>query len=318
MLEKIDFDSIVKQLKKRRAKRVGIQLPDGLKYKSDEITERIEKAGFEVILSGHGTYGACDVDVALLQEVDVLVHFAHTPIFTLEKVIYAPYLFNFDAELVVELEIKERRLALIATAQYAWKLEEVKRVLDERGYEVELKTGKRVTMPGQVLGCNYSVLRNSKAEAILFVGDGLFHPVGAAIYTGKKVYRFSPLSNEFEEIRYDDFMRKRMLEIARVMDVKKKGAIIVSSKLGQKRIGIAERLKRRAAKAGKLLDIIMMDEITPVKLSNFPYGYYVNTACPRISYDDAKLYAVPILTPQEFEIVIGLRKWEDYEMDEVR
>jgi 2-(3-amino-3-carboxypropyl)histidine synthase len=173
-------------------------------------------------------------------------------------------------------------------------------------------------MPGQVLGCNYSVLRNSKAEAILFVGDGLFHPVGAAIYTGKKVYRFSPLSNEFEEIRYDDFMRKRMLEIARVMDVKKKGAIIVSSKLGQKRIGIAERLKRRAAKAGKLLDIIMMDEITPVKLSNFPYGYYVNTACPRISYDDAKLYAVPILTPQEFEIVIGLRKWEDYEMDEVR
>lgn len=318
ILARIDFDDIIGKLKERNAKIVGIQLPDGLKFKSDEIAEKIEKAGFDVLLSGSSCYGACDIDTALLDEVDVLIHFAHTPVFELEKVIYAPYFVDFDAKRVAELEIAEKRIALIATAQYAWKLNEVKEVLEEIGYEVELKEGSsRIKMPGQVLGCNYTVLKNSKADAVLFIGDGLFHPVGAAIYTGKKVYRFSPLSNEFEEVKHESFLKRRMLLIAKAMDTRKKGAIIVSSKMGQKRLGIARKLKEYAVNAGKELDIIIMDEISPAKLSNFPYGYYINTACPRISYDDASLYSVPVLTPQEFEIVIGLRKWEDYAMDEI-
>ncbi len=317
-LARIDFDNIIEELKRRNAKVVGIQLPDGLKFKSDEIVEKIEDAGFEVILSGSSCYGACDIDLTLLDEVDVLVHFAHTPVFELEKVIYAPYFVDFDVKRVAELKIPERRIALIATAQYAWKLKEVKDLLEEKGYEIELKEGSsRIKMPGQVLGCNYTVLKNSEADAILFIGDGLFHPIGAAIYTGKKVYRFSPLSNEFEEVKHESFLRKRMLLIAKAMDTKKKGAIIVSSKMGQKRLGIARKLKENAANAGKKLDIIMIDEISPAKLSNFPYGYYVNTACPRISYDDANLYPAPLLTPQEFEILIGLRKWEDFAMDEI-
>jgi len=318
ILARIDFDDIIKQLKERNAKTVGIQLPDGLKFKSDEIAEKIEKAGFEVLLSGSSCYGACDIDTALLDEVDVLIHFAHTPVFELEKVIYAPYFVDFDVKRVAELEIAEKRIALITTAQYAWKLNEVKKVLEEKGYEVELKEGSsRIKMPGQVLGCNYTVLKNSKADAVLFIGDGLFHPVGAAIYTGKKVYRFSPLSNEYEEVKHESFLKRRMLLIAKAMDTKKKGAIIVSSKMGQKRLGIARKLKEYAVNAGKKLDIIVMDEISPAKLSNFPYGYYVNTACPRISYDDASLYPVPVLTPQEFEILVGLRKWDDYAMDEI-
>ena len=315
ILARIDFDDIIRQLKEKNAKIVGVQLPDGLKFKAHEIVERIENAGFDVILSGSSCYGACDIDTALLDEVDVLVHLAHTPIFELEKVIYAPYFVDFDTH--IDVEIPEKRIALIATAQYAWKLGEVKEVLEGKGYEVELKGGSsRIKMPGQVLGCNYTVLKNSEADAVLFIGDGLFHPVGAAIYTGKKVYRFSPLSNEFEEVKSEDFIKKRMLLIAKAMDAER-GAIIVSSKMGQKRMNVARRLRENALNAGKKLDIIIMDEITPVKLSNFPYEYYVNTACPRISYDDASLYSMPILTPQEFEILVGLRKWEDYEVDEI-
>jgi 2-(3-amino-3-carboxypropyl)histidine synthase len=285
-----------------------------LKFKSSKIVEKIEERGFEVILSALGSYGACDIDITLLNEVDVLLHFGHTELLKMDRVICIPYF--IDYELSSAIRIEERNIALIATVQYAWRLDEVKRKLEEEGYKVELRRGN-LAMPGQVLGCNYSVLKDSKADAVLFIGDGLFHPLGAAIYTGKKVYRFSPLTNEFEEVKHDDFMKKRMNLIAKALYSESRGAIIISCKPGQKRIKLAKKLKKKAKKAGKKVDLIVVDEITPVKLSSFPYGYYVNTACPRISYDDAELFPVPILTPAEFEIMIGTRSWDDYRMDEL-
>ena len=312
---RIDFDDLIKQIESYNATRVGLQLPDGLKFRCSEIIDRLEKQGFQVILSGSASYGACDIDVSLLEEVDVLVHIGHSQLLNIDRIIYIPYFIeyslNFD-----EIKIEEKKIALIATIQYAWKLKEVKRELEKRNYEVELRRGRNMAFPGQVLGCNYSALKNSNADAVLFIGDGLFHPVGAAIYTRKKVYRYSPLSKEFEEVRCEEFLRKRLNTIAGIMYSDRKGAIVVSSKPGQKRLKMAERLKK-GAEGSRSVDIIFTDEVTPSKLSNFPYGYFVNTACPRISYDDAELFSVPILTPQEFEIVIGKRDWDDYRMDEI-
>ena len=41
------------------------------------------------------------------------------------------------------------------------------------------------------------------------------------------------------------------------------------------------------------------------------------TACPRIAIDDSAMYKKPVITPQELEIVLGLRDWDDYLMDEI-
>ncbi len=316
-MRKLDLESVLPELQRRKAKRIGIQIPDGLKYRCEKIAEFFESRGYEVVISGSACYGACDVDLDLLRDVDVLLHLAHTPIFDIDRVLYVPYYIDYDLEVFEDLDIEEKRIALIASAQYAWKLPQVKEVLEGRGYEVELKTGsKRVKMPGQVLGCNYTVLRNSKAEAVLFVGDGLFHPIGAKIYTKKKVYRFCPLDGEFEEVERDveDFLRKRYVSISKAIEAER-GAIIVSSKIGQKRLGLALKLKVLAKERGRNVEVIYLDDVTPQRLENFLYGYYVNTACPRISYDDVELYSVPILTPQEFEILLGVRK--DYEVDEI-
>ena len=314
---KLDLESILVELKERNARRIGIQLPDGLKYRCKNIAEFFESKGFEVIISGSACYGACDIDLNLLKDVDVLLHFAHTPIFEMKDVIYVPYYVDYDLEDFEDIEIEEKRIALIASAQYAWKLPKVKEILEKRGYYVELNRGSdRVKMLGQVLGCNYTVLRNTKAEAVLFIGDGLFHPIGAKIYTGKKVYRFCPLDKEFEEVNLNDFLKRRYLIISKAMEAER-GAILVSSKIGQKRLSLAMKLKRLAKEKGRNIDIIYMDDITPQKLENFQYNYFVNTACPRISYDDIELYSVPILTPQEFEILLGIREWENYAVDEI-
>jgi 2-(3-amino-3-carboxypropyl)histidine synthase len=43
----------------------------------------------------------------------------------------------------------------------------------------------------------------------------------------------------------------------------------------------------------------------------------VTTACPRVALDDAAKYRIPILTPPEFEVLLGEREWEEYEFDEI-
>jgi 2-(3-amino-3-carboxypropyl)histidine synthase len=316
ILDRIDFSSIFSQLRKVNARKVGVQLPDGLKFYAAELTEIFEKEGFEVIVSGKGSYGACDMDLELLDHCDYLLHFAHTPILRIDRVIYVPYQVDYPLEPFYQVKIPEKSIALIATAQYAWKLQEVKAVLEKKGYEVELKTGKELKYPGEVLGCNYTALQDVKADAVLFVGDGLFHPIGAAIYTGKKVYRLSPLSNEFEEVNVERFIRKRMAAIVKAMDGRKCG-IIVSTKPGQKRERLALELKRRAKEKGLSCFVILTDEISAEKIYNFRADFLVNTACPRISYDDAEAFHVPVLTPQEFQIVLGERSFEDYAMDEI-
>jgi len=76
----LELDRVIKQIKKQKAKKVCIQLPDGLKPNAKEIVDRIKKeTKAEVIIWAGSCFGACDlaIDVERLG-VDLLVHFGHS------------------------------------------------------------------------------------------------------------------------------------------------------------------------------------------------------------------------------------------------
>jgi 2-(3-amino-3-carboxypropyl)histidine synthase len=52
-------------------------------------------------------------------------------------------------------------------------------------------------------------------------------------------------------------------------------------------------------------------------LLNLGFSCYVNTACPRLAYDDQVRFPVPVLSPQEFEILCNVRTWDEYAIDEI-
>ena len=60
-----------------------------------------------------------------------------------------------------------------------------------------------------------------------------------------------------------------------------------------------------------------MREVSPDELLNLGFDCYVNTACPRLAYDDQVRFGKPVLSPQEFEILCGVRTWDDYTIDEI-
>jgi 2-(3-amino-3-carboxypropyl)histidine synthase len=57
--------------------------------------------------------------------------------------------------------------------------------------------------------------------------------------------------------------------------------------------------------------------VSPDELLNLGFACYVNTACPRLAYDDQVRFPAPVLSPQEFEILCGVRTWDEYEIDEI-
>lgn len=322
-MEQFDFDleRVFKIINDKKCKTVGLQFPEGFKRRAIDIARNIEdRTKACVIISGNPCFGACDVDTALAGRVDMLFHFGHAVMGNYDNVVFIETRSNIDVlpALATALPmLKNRKIGIITTVQHIHKLEEISKFLRENDKEPVVGTGDlRVSYPGQVLGCNFSAARVD-CEEILYVGSGFFHPLGVAIATGKLVIAADPYLNQAVEVVPEKFLRQRGGYIARSMPAKVFG-IIVSTKTGQNRIKLAERLVEIADKHGIEAHIIIMDLVTPEQLLAFKVDAYVNTACPRITIDDAERVHVPILTPQEFEVVLGERKWDDLKMDEIR
>ncbi|MBM3309057.1 MAG: hypothetical protein FJY77_02285 [Candidatus Altiarchaeales archaeon] len=76
-----ELEKIIREVKKSKAKTVGLQLPEGLKQNAVEIAGQIEKATkAKTIIYTDPTYGACDTKrkQAKKLKIDLLVHFGHT------------------------------------------------------------------------------------------------------------------------------------------------------------------------------------------------------------------------------------------------
>jgi len=309
-------ERILAILKGRGVKKVALQFPEGLKRRARDISFALRKEGYDVVISGEPCWGACDLDLDLMESSDILVHIGHAPVDERENVTYEYFSQDFDIRRLEEVipSIESKRIGLITTIQHVHLLEDAAAFLGEEEIECVIAGGsERTPFIGQVLGCSFEAAKNTGCDEILFIGTGIFHPLGVHIATGARVIAFDPYTGSIEIPDERRLLIKRHALIEKAKDARSFG-ILLSKKSGQRREELAERLADLSDKA----DIIEIGEITPDALLNFGYEAYVNTACPRLAYDDQARFPVPVLSPQEFEIVCGVREWEDFEIDEIR
>jgi 2-(3-amino-3-carboxypropyl)histidine synthase len=318
----LDLDKAVDLIQRSRARLVGLQAPEGLKRATPALARRIEeKTGAQVIISGDPCFGACDVDMHLAQEVDLMLHLGHAQLEEgPDNVIFLEARMREDLKDVVEKAaqvLKAKIVGVTTTIQHVHKLDQALEALKRHGIQgVVGPAGGRVRQAGQVLGCSYSTARALNVEEYLFIGTGQFHPLGIALATGKRVVIADPVTGEVAEIDTDPMLRRRFGAITRA-GVAKRFAILVSKKPGQKRMALAERLKALGEARGLEMFVVYLDNIEPDRLLNLGAEAAVSTACPRVALDDAAKYRIPILTPPEFEVLLGEREWEEYEFDEI-
>ncbi|MBW3015724.1 2-(3-amino-3-carboxypropyl)histidine synthase subunit [Candidatus Woesearchaeota archaeon] len=194
------------------------------------------------------------------------------------------------------IEKLPKSICLATTIQYYDSLEAIKQQLEEKGINVTLFKGKHSSNPGQLLGCDILESDESKQgsnrdfEAFLYIGDGMFHPKALMLKSDKEVFTYNPLTESFNKITQEDIQKLKQRQkaaLAKFYSASNIG-IIVTTKPGQEHLKKAIVLKNKLEQKQKNCFIFITDTINLNELENFPFiESWVNTACPRIAYDDA-------------------------------
>lgn len=327
----IEYDYKIGQIKSEierlDAKNIILQFPEGLKTDAIDVSNSIQEVVpyVNIIIDADPCFGACDLaDNKVNHHIDLVVHFAHTPlpIKTDCPVLFIEASSSSDVVSPIEdamdkLDESTNIVGLITTAQHMHKLGQMKGIIESHGYDVKIDSGKGTSV-AQVLGCNFTSIKNLDVDEIIYVGSGDFHALGVRLFTKKKVILADPFTGKSRDIEefYDRILRIRFARITKAKKAKSFG-IVISSKKGQLRFDLAIRLKKIINEYGFEAQILNMDFISPDRMLPFNLDAYVMTACPRIAIDDSAMYKKPVLTPQELQIVLGIRDWDDYLMDEI-
>jgi len=311
------------EIKKLKPKIVLLQFPEGLKPEAPHLASIIEEAGATPIVSTDPCYGACDLAIseAKILGADLIVHYGHTPM-TLHTEVPIVYV-EAKAKISIKEAVTEAlayleswsKIGLATTIQHVHQLDEAKNMLQNAGKTVFVGDADPVKYPGQVIGCDFVNARSvsENVEAYLFVGGGRFHAMGVALATGKPTIvadpyerRAYPIQDEVRRV-----IKQRWGNIAEAKDAKSFG-VLISLKSGQMRLKDAMKIKEKLEQNGLKATLLALREVTSSALMQFPgIDAFVNTACPRLSLDDAQSFRKPLLSLNEALVLLGEMKWEE-------
>lgn len=300
---------IIDKLRSLKARRIFIQYPEGLKLRIQEISRRLEKEGFEILICCEPTFGACDVRDVEAERLgcEAILHIGHSDFGVGSEipVIYWEYEIDADSIPVLEKEFHKlkpyRKIGLVTSVQFVSAMRKVKEYLENTGKEVYVH--KALKYPGQVLGCcTYATEAiQDKVDCFLYVGAGKFYTLGVGLSTTKPVLC---LDLEKKEI-YDQEELKKKIQRVMAWNIEqfkeaKKIGILVSWKKGQ--LQSPFDIKKKLEKNNKEVYILAMDEISPEKVVGLKLDCLVNSACPRIGTDELQRYKIPIINSDTLEL----------------
>jgi 2-(3-amino-3-carboxypropyl)histidine synthase len=313
---------------------VVVQLPEGLKLHVQPIIDYLERhTRATILISGDPCFGACDINEGNFTQlqVDCILHLGHTAMPSCSHTVIPTLCLNVLSSCHIEEGLRRikdlvqgKTIGLATTAQHLPLLKEASAILrDAKAIPLIGRGDRRLSQPGQILGCNFSSAQSiaDQVDAFVFLGSGMFHPLGLTLSTKKPVIALDPYTNqvvtqELEQLK-DTLLRQRYAAIAKAQQAQVFG-IIISLKSGQQRYELATRIYDLLKTHQKKAYFITMDTIQPYLLDAFKgIECFVSTACPRVAIDDMQRYKTPLLTPLELDIALGITAWEDYRFDEI-
>lgn len=197
------------QIRKHGAKRVALQLPEGLQIFATLLSKTFERfCGCQIVILGDVTYGACCVDdyTARALDCDFMIHYGHSCLVPVTRTsVKTLYVF---VEIVIDVDhvealikkyliLKEigndeienlgletvenirnmKNIVLVSTVQFISTVHVVKQRLTSlcNSLNVQLSIPQsRPLSSGEVLGCTAPQLA-ANVDGILYIGDGRFH-----------------------------------------------------------------------------------------------------------------------------------------------
>ena len=195
--------------------------------------------------------------------------------------------------------LKEKKytvVALYAAVQFVHLLDLVIKQLETMDIRVVSSQPHRTNVKYQLLGCiSYKEALQLKEmpDAFLYVGDGVFHPRALVLAQReekkfREIIRFDPIQNRMILMGKDDceqIFRKYNASLTKFLMAKKVG-VLITIKPGQQQLNVSKKL--RELFPGKDVYFFAEDTIDYTHLEDFNFiEAWVNSACPRIGFDDA-------------------------------
>ena len=271
-------EKLVAELKKRKPKKVLVQLPEGIKQNALEISKTIESLGIEVIFSGETSWGGCSIALqeAEALQVDLIVHFGHSKFIDVDfPVLYIEVKDELNLKSILEKSLKKlekfKTLGLSYSIQHRHDIGNIKKFYEDNGKKIIFSSKKGlVEYEGHIVGCQYSGLKEieNKVDCFVILGNN-FHSMGAVLSVEKPVILIDVYNNEIKEMSKlrDKILKQRVISIEKFKEAKNIG-IIIEIKPGQK-FGSPKLLIEKSKEQGKNPVVITMNEITPDKIMNF-------------------------------------------------
>jgi 2-(3-amino-3-carboxypropyl)histidine synthase len=284
---------------------IAIQLPEGLKQFSTLVLDELKD--FDPVLFVDPMFGGCDLkdEDAIKFGCKLLIHFGHAPMGKQKiKTLFVPISYVFNDEefsfIISEIsKLKKDKINLVTTINFLGEVPRIVNALKDKGISVLESHSTSHIQKNHVLGCDSSTIVD-KNYSIVYVGDGDFHPNNLGfVFEKTDVFVVNPLLFNTKKLEINDlFVRQRYALIAKAKRCNSFG-IFVSSKHGQFRLRFAKFIKSKLEAMGKKAYIFGCNYVNEDYVEGVKVDCYVNTACPRIAYDDHLSFKKPIITPQE-------------------
>ncbi|XP_055052605.2 2-(3-amino-3-carboxypropyl)histidine synthase subunit 1 isoform X1 [Misgurnus anguillicaudatus] len=316
------------RVRQAKAKRVALQLPEGLQMFACVIADIIERfTEADTLVMGDVTYGACCVDdfTARALGADFMVHYGHSCLIPIDSTEGIKMLYVFvDIQIDTAHFLDTLRfnfppghsLALVSTIQFVAALQAASAEL-KPDYEV-LVPQCRPLSPGEILGCTSPRLEKH-VNGLIYLGDGRFHLESIMIANPEiPAYRYDPYNKVFSREYYDhEAMRATRLQAIEKARSAQRWGLILGTLGRQGNPKILEHLESRLESLGRSYTRVLLSEIFPSKLELLAdVDAWVQIACPRLSIDWGTAFSKPLLSPYEAAVALQQVEWQEvYPMD---
>ncbi|MFH1175077.1 MAG: diphthamide synthesis protein [archaeon] len=186
-------------------------------------------------------------------------------------------------------------VALFTTAQFITQLDSMQAQLKKLGKRVVVLKTKNTRHPGQLYGCNIDTFTRA-FDAFLYVGDGLFHPQALLLRNDQPVFFYNPLTKKHGKLDASivEMLRKQQKGALLKFLSSTHVGVLVSTKPGQNHY--RESLKLQEKYPDKTFYYLVANTIDFSSLEDFSFiECFVNTACPRIGFDDGSKFTKPVV-----------------------
>ena len=319
---------IAEEIKKRNAKKVLLQFPEGLKIFSIQVLQKLQLMlpDVEFVISSDPNWGACDIaeDEARRVNADLIVHFGHTP-YTLYYPKFPTIFIPAESKLeVTEEQISEainlakkyeaKSVGLTATVQHVKLLPKIAEKM-KKYFEVKIgKPSSPFMFDGQILGCDYKAATSIDADVYINIAGGIFHALGVGLSTGKPVINIDPYRQKAEDLTKEVYkiIKVRYAKIMEAID-KKNWGIIQGVMVGQNRPFMVKYFEKKLREKGYNTFVFLNRVLTKDVLRNLSSNIevFLVTSCPRLPIDDLYDFEKPVLTPGEARMII-FNKFDKY------